>query len=218
MNNIKIVIVEDHAMFREGIISLLSQTNYLEIIAEYPSGEAFLKDLPTLCPEIVLMDIEMPGMNGIETTRKALDICPNLSIIALSMYNSQHYYFEMISAGVKGFVSKDSSLSKLEEAIKKVANNEHFFSTDMMRGVILKMGKQTSIPSSEKRCIHIFSEREFEVLNLLCQGLTNNQISEKLFLSPKTIESHKTKMIRKTGQHNSTGLIVYAIKNKLIEL
>lgn len=218
MSKTNIVIVEDHAMFREGINSLLGTNRTFNIVGEYSNGEDFLNALHLLSCDIVLMDIEMPGMTGIEATRRAIEINPNIKVIALTMYGSQQYYYEMISAGVKGFVNKELSVNVLEHAIQKVNEGEHFFSTDMMRNVIMKMGRKSTKELSRQSSLSVFSDRELDVLKLLCQGLTNNQISEKLFLSPKTIESHKTKMIKKTGQHNSAGLIVYAIRNKVIEL
>jgi DNA-binding NarL/FixJ family response regulator len=165
---------------------------------------------------VVLMDIEMPIMNGIDAAMEAKIKKPQIKIIALSMYSDQKYYYEMIKSGVSGFVLKEASTTELEKAIRDVNAGMGFFSPKLLQQVIIH------IPELEhkQRVINDLqlSEREIDVLKLICKGLTNQEISDKLYLSPKTVESHKSKLMKKTTTRNTASLIIFAIKNELIEI
>ena len=214
----KISIVEDHAMFREGIKSILGQINDFEILGEYPNGKMFIDSLDVIEHNIVLIDIEMPLMGGIEAVKIASIKKPKIKFIALTMYNDPKYYFEMITAGAVGFVLKESSVDELEKAIREVTAGKNFFSPELLHKVILNMNSLERVISKEKTNILQISEREIEILHCICNGLSNSEISEKLFISTKTVESHKSKLMKKTGVKNNAGLIIYAVKNKLVEL
>lgn len=213
---IKIAIVEDHTLFREGLKSLLEHNNDYKVVAEFSNGKEFVDSLFDIDIDLVLIDIEMPVLNGIEATLEAKMKAPKLRFIALSMYSEQKYYYEMIKAGASGFVLKEATTDELDKAIQDVMNDQSYFSPKLLQQVVLHIpeieGKQKMIKKLQ------ITEREFDVLNLICQGLTNNEISDKLFLSPKTIETHKTRLLKKTSTKNSTSLIIFALKNKLIEL
>jgi len=213
---INIIIVEDHTLFREGLKSLLSNNNHYTVVAEYPNGKTFIDNLFDIEADLVLIDINMPVMNGIEATTEAKIKKPELKFIALSMYSDQKYYYEMIKAGVSGFVLKEATTDELDKAIHDVMNNESFFSPKLLQQVILHIPelevKQKIINKLE------ITERELDVLSLICKGMTNNEISEQLFLSPKTVETHKTRLLKKTTTKNSTSLILFALKNKIIEI
>ena len=217
MAKIRIAIVEDHAMFREGITSLLGTTPDMEIVGEYHNGEVFVNALPQLLIDVVLLDIEMPVMNGIETARYLKKKNFDCKILALSMHENQNYCQEMITLGIKGFVSKSSGVNVLKEAIRKVHNNEACFPAELLQSIIVKMNTGSKREPHPMSSIKI-SDREMEVLAWVCEGLTNFEISEKMLLSLKTIESHKTKLIKKTSSQNNAGLILFAIKNKLVEI
>lgn len=213
---INIIIVEDHTLFREGLKSLLLSSNKFNVIAEFSNGKEFVDSIFDYNPDLVLIDINMPHMNGIEATAEAKIKKPELKIIALSMYSDQKYYYEMIKAGASGFVLKEATTDELEKAILDVMNNESFFSPKLLQQVILNIpnieAKQKIIQQLE------ITEREMDVLRLICQGMTNNEISDKLFLSSKTVETHKSRLLRKTNTKNSTSLIIFALKNKIIDL
>lgn len=213
---IKITIVEDHTLFREGVKSLLGLINDFKVIAEFCNGKEFCDKLHELDADIALLDIDMPVMNGIE----AASICsikkPQLKLIALSMLNDQHHYYEMIRNGISGFVLKDATANELEKAIRDVYQGLGFFSPDLLQKAII------SIPEVEKRKKQIeklqLTDRESEILQAVCKGLKTSEICEILFLSPKTIESHKSKLFAKTNTKNTANLIIYAVKNGLIEI
>lgn len=213
---IKIAIVEDHTLFREGLKSLLEHNSDYKVVAEFSNGKEFINSLFKIDIDLVLIDIEMPLMNGIEATLEAKMKIPKLRFIALSMYSDQKYYYEMIKAGASGFVLKEATTDELDKAIQDVMSDQSYFSPKLLQQVVLHIpemeGKQKMIQKLN------ITDREFDVLNLICQGLTNNEISDKLFLSPKTIETHKTRLLKKTSTKNSTSLIIFALKNKLIDL
>lgn len=162
------------------------------------------------------MDIEMPEMNGIEATEAALRIKPDLKVIVLSMYGDEQYYYKMVDAGVKGFVLKNSGIEKVITAIHKVAAGENYFSEELLVNILNNMreGNKTEpeIPDSE------ISDREMEILYHVCLGLSNQEIADKLFISKRTVDKHRANLLSKTGCRNTAALVMYAIKNKMINV
>ena len=211
----KIIIVDDHPLFREGIKLLIENEGIGEVIAEAENGREFLDLIEKSAPDLVLMDIEMPVMGGLEATREALARWPDLKILVISMFSDRDHYENMIAAGVMGFVLKTSGKQELEKAITNVAKGESYFSNELLRNIILSMGKKAS--QEEQRIKQIdFTDRETEILKLFCEGLTSSEIAEKLNRSVKTIEAHRSKLIKKTKTKNTINLVLYAIKNKLV--
>lgn len=155
----------------------------------------------------------MPGMDGIETTRKAIQKQPGLKVLTLSSFGDEKYYFHMIEAGAKGFVLKNSSMAELESAIKEVANGGSWFSSELLQKVILNI----SAKPKRENAIDL-TDREMEILRLICESCTNEQIAEKIKLSYDTVKWHRANLLSKTGCTNTAGLVMYAIKNKLVEL
>lgn len=209
---IKIALVDDHEMFRSGVKLILSEYKNWEIIIEAQNGKEFLEQLKVMTPDVVLLDISMPVLNGYETTKQALKKHPDLKIIVLSMLNEDDYYFKMIEAGVKGFVLKNSGVDELSRAIQEVSEGNNYFAQDLLKKIILKVNNK----SVDKRLK--LTDRETEVLVLICNGNTNKEISNKLFLSVKTIEKYRHSLIQKTETRNTAHLVMFAIKNKLIEI
>lgn len=211
--NYKIVIVDDHSLFREGLRLLIEKEEIGEVVAEADNGLKLLEILKTSIPDVIVLDIDMPVMNGYEATEKIINQYPNANILILSMHGDQEHYSQLIKAGAKGFVLKTSGKQELENAIRSVAKGESFFSSELLRKIIVDLGK----PHNNKENVKIdLTEREIEVLKLLCSGLTVSEIAEKLFLSVKTIEAHRSKLILKTETKNTIGLILFAIKNKIV--
>lgn len=218
MNKTKIIIVDDHSMFREGIKLLIETEGMGEIIAEANNGQAFLELLGKHNPDLVLMDIEMPVMGGLEATTKAVLMRPDLKILILTMLCQKKNYTEMINAGAMGFVLKSSGKQELEKAIKTVIGGESFFSSELLRQIIKNTGKEQSLPNHLEDVDFDFTDRELEVLQCLCHGLTTNEIADKLCRSIKTIEFHRSKLLQKTNTKNSINLVLFAIKQKLVEI
>lgn len=214
----KVILVDDHKLFREGLKFVIMQMDNIEVVAEASNGKEFLEILEYQDADLVLMDIAMPELNGIEATKQALDKRPALKILVLSMFCDEEYYFQMIQAGVMGFVLKEVGKSELEEAITTVLRGESFFSQKLLRDIIMNINnplQKQKAPAEQKIDL---TKRELEVLKLICEGLSNSQIADKLFISLRTVEGHKSNLISKTGVKNSISLVMYALKNKLVEV
>lgn len=213
---LKIYIVDDHKLFREGLKLLLSTQEFVKHIYEASNGKEFVENLSLTDCDIVLMDIEMPGMNGIEATEAALRLKPGLKVIVLSMYGDEQYYYKMVDAGVKGFVLKNSGIEKVIQAISRVAVGENYFSEELLVNILNNMregGKtDADLPDNE------ISGRELEILYHVCLGLSNQEIADKLFISKRTVDKHRANLLSKTGCRNTAALVMYAIKNKMINV
>jgi DNA-binding NarL/FixJ family response regulator len=213
-NKIKLFLVDDHSLFLNGLKSLLSKNPQYSIVGEAGNGLEFLAAFESARPDVVLMDISMPEMDGIEASRKALEIDPDLKIITLSMYGDQEYYTKMLESGVRGFVLKDSDIQEVETAINTVVEGGNHFSVQLLRGLVVAR-KESLLSGNDED--HL-SERELEVLIEICQGLSNVEIADKLFISKRTVEKHRANILLKTGCKNTASLVVFAIRNHLVEI
>ena len=212
---IRVVIVDDHGLFRNGLKLLLGTTNQIQVAGEAANGIEFLELLNTIEPDVVLMDIDMPVMDGIEATRRALAMRPALKIITLSMFGEDEYYYQMIEAGVKGFLLKNSELKELKQAILQVAAGRTYFSEELLLNM-LKNIKTVNV--AEKQGHVNLSDREIEVLQQICKGLSNNEIANALHISKRTVDKHRANLLEKTNCRNTASLVMYALKHKLIEI
>lgn len=212
-----IIIVDDHKIFRDGLIMLLNNFDFVSVVGQASNGEEFLELIDKVVPDIVLMDINMPKMNGIEATKKAIEKLPEIKIIALTSFADDEYIEQMISAGVEGYMLKRSDIEDFEKAIKKVARGGSYFSSEIIKVISRNVFENKERRSGEK-ILTKFTSREKRILHLICQGLNNEQIAEKIYLSPKTIEKHKSKLFQKTETFNTVNLVIYAFKNQLISL
>lgn len=208
MEQIKVFIVDDHNLFREGLRFLLSNQPNISEIFESEDGEGFISKLKELKPDIALVDIELPRMNGIEATNLALQIQPGLKIIALTMYADESYYMSMIEAGAKGFLLKNSNFQEVILAIEEVVNGRNYFSQEILQS-ILKRIKAKKSDSTEMD----LTDREVEILLQICRGLSNPEIAELLNISKRTVDKHRENLLLKTQSKNTANLVVYAIKN-----
>jgi DNA-binding NarL/FixJ family response regulator len=212
---IKLVIVDDHGLFRNGLKLLLNTTQLIQVVGEAANGMEFLELIKTNQPDIVLMDIDMPVMDGIEATRRAIALYPDLRIITLSMFGEDEYYYQMIEAGAKGFLLKNSDISELKQAIQQVHAGKTYFSEELLLNM-LKNIKTVSV--SEKVGEVTLSDREIEVLQQICKGHSNQEIANVLHISKRTVDKHRANLLEKTNCRNTASLVMYALKNKLIEI
>ncbi len=210
---LKIILVDDHRMFRESIHKMLVSEKIADVIAEAGNGKELLVLLDKHSPDLILMDISMPEMDGIEATKKALDKQPELKILALSMYGEEKYYFKMVEAGAKGFVLKSAGLTELENAIIEISKGGSWFSSEILQKLIINMSAKPKKEVSVE-----FTEREVEIIKHICSGLTTEQIAEKINLSHDTIKWHRANIHSKTGCNNTAGIVMYAIKNKMVDI
>lgn len=212
MEKINIAVVDDHSLFREGVISTLQLLNLPLEMFQAANGNEFIKLLETTTIDVVLMDINMPGLNGVDASRIALQMKPDLKIIALTMQLEEDYFEDMLTSGVKGFLTKTIDKDDLEQAINFVLKGKQYFSEDVLPLFMHKLAnKKDSAPKVK------LSDRELEVLQLIAEGLTNQEIGEKIFISSRTVANHRTNLLTKTDTKNTAALITYAVKNKLLK-
>ncbi len=207
MEKIRIAIIDDHSLFREGIRVVLSQVEGFEVVFETDDGNRFVEFLRDNPANVALMDIEMPLIGGALTTEKALKVQGGLKVVALTMFSDTGNYIRMIQAGVKGFVLKKANKFELEQAIRTVHQGGNYFSQEILQKMAFRSLDQASGNDQ-------ISTREIEIISLVCQGLTSQEISEKLFISVKTIETHRSNIFQKAGVKNVAGLIMWALKNQ----
>ena len=209
----KILLVDDHTLFRNGLRMLLDTLPGYEVVGEASNGKEFLELVSINEYDIVFLDIEMPEINGIVAAKRALEINSDIKIITLSMYGDEEYYDQMIDAGAKGFLLKNTNLQEVKTAIDTVLSGANYFSQELMQNLLrnYKITKESKTPESE------LSEREIEILLLISEGLSNQEIGDRLFISKRTVEKHRANILDKTNCKNTAGLVMYAIKNQLIE-
>ena len=220
MKKLDLYIVDDHKMFREGMKLLLSMQGFVDKVHEASSGEEFLGNLSIVESDVVLLDIEMSGMNGIEAVAQAVQKNPDIKIIALTMYGDDQYFNKMLDAGAKGFVFKSAGIEQLSEAIQCVANGDYFFSEELLdswnrrlNGNKIDKDAEHTVTSDDE-----LSVRELDILYYVCQGFSNQEIADQLFISKRTVDKHRANLLLKTGCRNTAALVKYAIQNKLIPI
>jgi len=211
----KIIIVDDHTLFRNGLHILLNNIKNYKVVEEAANGKEFIDILDKGTEvDLVLLDINMPVMDGIEAAKIALSKRPELKIITLSMYGEEDYYYKMVDAGVKGFLLKNSDMNEVKTALETVYDGGNYFSSELLQNLVtnLRTNKEKRKPENE------LSEREVEVLILICQGFSNQEIGDQLFISKRTVDKHRANIMEKSQCKNTAQLVMYAIKNKMVEL
>ena len=212
MEKVKIIIVDDHLMIRSGLALLLNSIENYKVLGGASNGIEFLEMLDNYDPDLVFMDINMPKMNGVEATKEALKKKPDMKIVALSMNEDESSLDDMLQAGVKGFLLKKAGTDELQKAIEVVLNDGNYFSQELMKFLTRKI-----IPSKTNNQV-LFNAREKEVLKYLCMGLSTQEIADKIFVSVRTVEAYRASLLEKTNTKNSIGVVLYAIKNKLVNI
>jgi len=216
MANTSLMLVDDHPLFRQGLRRVLEAQEDLEVIMEVADGEEALRLVKQLTPDVVIMDITMPGLNGIEATRQIVSELPDIKVIALSMHSDRKFVREMLSAGASGYLLKDSAFEELSNALHAVYNNQLYLSAKIDDlGHIDYAGK---VKAETPAKTHPLSNREREVLQLLAEGKTTQQIASSLCVSGKTIASHRTQIMNKLGLTSVAELTKYAVREGLTSI
>lgn len=214
----KVIVVDDHKIFREGLVFMISKMKGFEVVGEASNGKAFLDMVENTEVDIVVMDIAMPGIDGITATAKVLEKHPHIKVIALTMFCDEEYYYKMIQAGVSGYILKESGKDELANALNTVITGENYFSQKILHNIIVNMNASKAHKKVDNTQDIRLTRRETEILTLICQGLSNAEISDKLCLSLRTIEGHKSNLFSKTGVKNSISLVMFALKNHLVDI
>ncbi len=213
---INIAIIDDHKMFRDGISYILNATEGYQVIWTVENTQMTLNKLSSQLPDVLLMDISLGHENGIDLTKTILDIYPDLRILGLSMHHEEEYIVRMIEKGAKGYLLKDAGIEELKKALNELVSGRYYYNETVMRSLIRNVQKPNGDKKSDE-ADNILTEREKEILKLVTEELSNQEISEKLFISPRTVESHKRNMISKLDVKNSIGLVKYALENGLVD-
>ena len=214
---IRVALVDDHRLFRNGLKMLLSTHDGVEVVFEAASGEEFLAEVEHVQPDVVFMDYAMPGMNGAQATEQALVVCPQMKIISLTMFAENAYYSQMVASGAKGFLLKDSEFDEVIVAVETVASGGTYFSDSLLATISQTMrksgGEVDSIAEADR-----LSEREIEILVGICRGESTQEIADRLYISKRTVDKHRANTLEKSGCKNTASLVVYAIRNELVEV
>ncbi len=214
MNKIKIVVADDHHILLDGLRALLQKQKDLEITGMYDNGLSLFDDLPKSQPQVALVDINMPGLNGLELTQKIKEFYNHIAVIVLSMHDDSAHIMEMIEAGASGYLLKNVNDTELLDAIRAVSNGKMYFSqevSDTITNYAVNKQRKSDQPEEAK-----LTDREREILKLISEEMSNAKIAEVLFISERTVETHRKNMLRKTNNKTIVGLLKYAIEKQLI--
>jgi len=217
MKKIRVLIVDDHTLVRDGIRALLALVADVEVVGEAANGKEALEKVKGLAPDVVLMDLAMPIMSGLEATRRIRREFPGIRVLALTQYDDSEYVIPIIEAGACGFVTKMVAFSELASAIQAAYRGESYLSPSAAAALVEEC-QQKITADGEQDPYQLLTDREREVLKLVVEGHTAREIAEMLVVSPKTVEWYKTSLMNKLNIHNRTDLIKFAIRKRVITL
>ena len=217
MTNIRILLADDHAVVRSGLRMLLEAQPDFEIVGEAETGTEAVAMVDELHPDAVLMDIQMPDLNGIEATKIIKEKSPETAVLALTMHEDDHYFFEMLHAGASGYVLKRAAPDEVVQAIRTVCRGEVFLHPMMAKRLVTDYINRADKNESEKAYSNL-TPREQEVLTLIAEGYSNAEIANDLYISIKTVDRHRENIMRKLNMHSRIDLVKYAIRTGLIDL
>ncbi len=214
---ITLILADDHRIFRDGMKALLSDQTDIEILSEASDGQQLLDYLKHNTADLIIMDITMPGLSGIEVTKKISGLYPEIKVMILSMHTNEEFVFNAIQAGARAYLPKDTSKAELLEAIRLTASGNEYYSKSIsenfMRNFIKKTRTENHLIVNEDLTL-----REIEILKLVASGITHKEIAEMLFISPKTVDAHKNHIMQKLKLKNTAELVLYAVSHKIIEV
>ena len=213
---IKVFLADDHQMFRQGLNSMLTKTGEIEIIGEAADGILALKELESIQPDVAIIDISMPGLNGIELCKRIRKQQAKVKVLILTMQADPYFTTEALKAGAHGYLLKEESFSSLIDSIKAVLNGKIVLSPSLQSHVVLEDAVEKS--KQGKDCSINLTKREREILQQVAEGSTNQEIADLLFISPSTVDTHRKNIMRKLGIHSVAGLVKYAIRHGFISV
>ncbi len=217
MGKIRLLLADDHAVLRAGLKTLLNAQPDMEVVAEAADGIEAVRQSREIVPDIVLMDIAMPGLNGLEATQEIKKQNPDVKILVLTMHEEKSYLTQMLRAGADGYVPKKAADTELIDAIRATHRGEHFIHSSMTEGLIADLRQKETPGATVDKDESGLSSREIEVLRLLAMGHTNQEIADRLFLSIKTVETYKARLKEKLGLKGRAELVRYAIQSGLLD-
>lgn len=213
----RILIADDHSMFADGIASILSEQDDIDVVGKCHDGISVLPFLKENEVDIILLDVNLPGKDGIEVCKEVLKLFPKTKVLAISMYNQESYVSEILKNGAKGYILKNTGREELLKAIQSINDGNTFFSKDVTETIMRGLMNERKASNSNHKLIPKITRREKEVLKLIVQEFTTQEIANQLYISLKTVESHRSSLLAKLNARNSAGLVRIALEHKLIE-
>ena len=210
---IRVLLVDDHELVRQGIAAMLAKADDLQIVGEARTGREAVEYARRELPDVILMDVRMPDMDGLEATKKIKEERPRTAVVMLTMHENPAYLREAVRAGAAGYLLKDVSREELTDAIRQVASGGAFIESQMLKGMLSEMKPQGPVPAAARN----LTKREREILSLVAEGMSNREIAERLVLSPETVKSHVAAILEKLGVSDRTQAAIYAVRNGLVE-
>jgi len=220
MKNIRIALADDENLFREGLANILSANPEYELVAQAENGKKLLEKIKLLAvlPDIVLIDLNMPEMNGIELNYVLQKEYPGMKVVILSIYNDEKYISKMIEAGACGYLKKNCETWELFDTLNNTANLGFYFSSEVVRALRNSVHYRKQSIQNLNNIPITLTEREIAILKMICNEFTNAEIAEKLFISHRTVDGHRTNLLSKTGCKNTAGLVIFAIRYRIFEV
>ena len=216
MSKIKIAIADDYKIFREGLKVGLSADDSLEVMLEADNGEDLLKALETATPDIILMDLKMPVMDGMEATKEVRKKFPSIKVLVVSMYEDDKFIIHLMENGANGYLLKNAEPDEIRRSIYSVHENGYYFNDLVNKALLKKLVLKNNLKPSFNQNIDL-TEREQEVLKMICEEKTAAEIAKEIFLSPRSVEGIRQRLIEKIGVRNTAGLVMFAVKNGIVD-
>lgn len=216
MSKIKIAIADDYKIFRDGLKVGLSADDQLDVVMEADNGEDLLKELETISPDVILMDLKMPIMDGMEATKEVRKKYPLVKVLVVTMYEDDKFIIHMMENGANGYLLKNAEPDEIRKSIYAVHENGYYFNDLVNKALLKKLVLKNNLKPSFNQNIEL-TERELQVLKLICEEKTAAEIGKEIFLSPRSVEGIRQRLIEKVGVRNTAGLVMFAIKNGIVE-
>lgn len=216
---VTVAIADDHVLFRKGLITILELDDDLEVIYDVDNGKELIEKLDAQIPEVILMDLKMPIMDGMEATKQIKAQNPEVKILILSMYDEEKFIIHCLELGANGYLLKNTDPDEVVKAIHTVVAKDFYFNNHISTVMLKGLNQKTRAKGKPQFGNGVeLTKREMEILGLICKELTTPEIAEKLFISNRTVEGHRKNLLEKTGAKNTAGLVVFALKNELVEI
>jgi DNA-binding NarL/FixJ family response regulator len=214
MSTIRVVLADDHALARRGVRALLAETGDIEVVAEAEDGDTALKLVETHRPDVLVTDIEMPGLTGLELTERVVRDCPGTKVLIISIHKAKEYATKAITSGAAGYLLKDAGSSEFAAAVRAVFQGESYLSPAISAHLV---AEYTRLAHAEEQAVEPLTPRQREVLRLIAEGLPTKAIARRLAISAKTVDAHRSQLMERLDIHDVAHLVRYAIRNHLIE-
>jgi len=216
MSTIKIAIADDYKIFREGLKVGFSADENLEVIMEADNGEDLLKALETSAPDVIIMDLKMPIMDGMEATKAVRKKYPAIKVLVVTMYDDDKFIIHLMENGANGYLLKNTEPDEIRKSIYAVHENGYYFNDVVNKALLKKLVLKNNLKPSFNQNVEL-TEREMEVLKLICEEKTAAEIAKDIFLSPRSVEGIRQRLIEKVGVRNTAGLVMFAVKNSMVD-